>query len=191
MNFCQPDIEDYNPRLCGTDFAGLIGIGLINVNENPSIENLQDPAFWMGVTSAVDKKYFVIRNTRGEYPGGQTVEEDDLIGIRVVDATHEATFDSTGLKENWEYWEYVNRHAWKVCLVTSGGLLYYIDKPVTPYTKVNNAKSIKSMAFYESHLKWHDLSNPFILEAPEGIFSGTEPIIGAGIFDYTFDFTFN
>jgi len=182
MNFCESILRDYNPRLCGIEFAGVVGVGLININESPDEDDLQDVDFWLGKISQTNPKYFALRNTRGEYQGGAQIDEEDLIGSRVIGAEHEASFDSTGIEENWEYWNYITRHLWKACLVTSAGLLLYIDKPVSIYTKVINAKSVKTQAFYQSFLKWHDLSNPVILEAPEGIFFGDEPVSGA--FDF-------
>lgn len=190
MNFCEVDIEDYNPRNCGIDYAGIVGIGLININESPTEGNLEDPDFWLALTNTLSPKYFVIRNTRGEYNGGEVEEEEDLEGTRVVDAKHTAIIESTGIAENWEYWNYILKNYWKICLITSGGLLYYIDKPTSIYTKVNNSKNIKGQAFFQSEMKWSDFSNPVILNAPDGIFYGLESVLlGGSGFDYTFDFT--
>lgn len=191
MNFCEVDINDYNIRLFGIDYAGIVGIGLIDYNETPSKESLQDPDYWLTAATSPEKKYFVIRNTRGEYIGGEVDELEDLIGTRVVGAKHTAIIDSTGMVENWQYWNAVQSKLWKLCLVTSAGLLYYIDKPTSIYTKVNNQKSTKTQAYYQSEFKWYDMSNPVILNAPEGIFFGVEPILlGDGGFDYTLDFSF-
>lgn len=188
MNFCEVDIEDYNVRACGIDFAGIVGIGLIGIDETPEETDLEDPAFWVGNLS--NGKYFVIRNTRGEYDGGQVIEEEDLTGTVVTGAEHLATIDSTALIENCDFWNAVQSKFWKIVLVTSGGLMYYVQNPVTIYTKVVNLKAINTQGFYQSELKWYDFSNPVILNAPEGIFFGIEPIISEGIFDYTFDYTF-
>jgi hypothetical protein len=77
-----------------------------------------------------------------------------------------------------------------LCLITSGGLMYYIDKPVSFYPHINNPRSIKQSAFFQVDMKWYDFSNPIILNAPEGIFSGNiAPEILTGGFDYTLDFT--
>lgn len=191
MNFCEVDIADYNFRDCGVDFAGIVGLGLIEINQNPTYANLEDPEFWTGVISASSKKYFALRNTRGEYNGGESVEEEDLIGTRVTGAVHIASIDTKGIIENWEYWNIIQKGLWKVCLVSSAGLLYYVDKPCSIYTKVNNQRNQKVQAYYQSEIKWYDLSNPVILNAPEGIFYGIEPLPFDRIFDFTFDYTFS
>src|SRR5690606_22985992 len=121
-----------------------------------------------------------------------TVEEEDLIGYLVTGATHEAVIDVPGLKDNYAFWDRIQKSNWKICLVTSGGLMYYINKPVSFYPKINNPKSTKSEAFFQVQMKWQDFCNPIILNEPEGIFHGDIPVIsdGEGIFDYTFDYTF-
>jgi hypothetical protein len=175
MNFCDPEITDYNFRECGIDFAGIAGMGFINMHESPSTEDLQNANFWIEKLNASPLKYFVLRNTRGEYLGGQPIDEEDLIGTRVVGANHIATIETTGLSENWLFWDLISKHLWKFVIISSGGLMYYIDKPTAIYTKIINQKSVKAGAFYQSEMKWHDLSNPVILEAPEGLFFGIEP----------------
>lgn len=191
MNFCDVEIDDYNFRECGIDFAGISGMGFINMYENPSNEELQNADFWTARAEENPSKYFILRNTRGEYLGGQPIEEEDLIGTRVVGANHIATIESTGLYENWQFWDLITKHLWKFVIVSSGGLMYYVDKPTSIYTKINNQRSTKAGAFYQSELKWHDLANPVILEAPDGLFFGVEPIFSSvARFDSTI-FTFD
>lgn len=175
MNFCEVDIDDYNNRNCGIDFAGIVGLGLIDQFETPTNEQLQDIQFWFANLDS--EKYFVIRNTRGEYNGSELIEEEDLIGTRVVGANHNAVIDSTALLENCDFWNEVIKKQWKFVMITSGGLMYYVDKPTSIYTKVNNVRSTKAQAYYQSELKWHDFSNPVILEAPEGLFFGDQPTV--------------
>jgi hypothetical protein len=191
MNFCDVEIEDYHFRSCGIDFAGISGMGLININENPTSSQLQDYDFWIDKMDQSPLRYFILRNTRGEYLGGETIDEEDLIGTRVVGSNHSAQIDSTGLYENWQFWDLINKHLWKFVFVSSGGLMYYVDKPTSVYSKISNPKSTKAGAFYQTQLKWHDLSNPVILEAPEGLFFGINPVFdGLARFDSTlFDFS--
>jgi hypothetical protein len=191
MSFCEVDIPDYQPRNCGIDFAGVVGIGLIDTYETPTLDQLQEPDFWVSKMSENPAKYYVIRNTRGEYTGGEAIEEDDLMGPIVVGANHQAIIESTGMYENCTFWNVVQKHLWKMVLVNSSGLMFYVDKPINPYTKLNNRRSTKSLAFWQTEFKWHDLSNPYILEAPENIFFGTEPLPECvSCFDYTLDFSF-
>jgi len=190
MNFCDVDMVDYQFRNCGIDFAGISGMGFINYNESPTNEQLESADFWLSKDGESPLRYFVLRNTRGEYNGGQAIDEEDLTGTRVVGANHSVIIDSTGLYENWQFWNLINKHVWKFVFVTSGGLLYYVDKPSSIYTKINNKKSTKVLAYYQSELKWHDLSNPVILNAPDGLFYGEFPILTEGlVFDYTLDFS--
>jgi hypothetical protein len=189
MNFCDPTISDYLMRNCGTDFAGLAGLGLIHMRENPSLDSLQDPEYWEERLSEPQWKYCVVRNTRGEYEDIEVIEEEDLIGISVTGAIHSAVVEIPDLQINRDFWNGVQYKNWKICLVTAGKLMYYIDKPVTVYPKINNARSIKANAFFEVHLKWYDFSNPYILDAPYGIFFD-EATVPDGIFDYTFDPSF-
>lgn len=191
MNFCDVEIEDYHFRECGIDFAGIVGMGFINLHESPTEFQLQSNNFWLSKLTEDPLKYFVLRNTRGEYLGGQTIEEEDLVGTRVVGSDHSAIFESNGLYENWEFWDTITKNLWKFVMINSGGLMYYVDKPTSIYTKINNQKSTKTGAFYQTELKWHDFSNPVILEAPEGLFFGEYPIFtGSAGFDYTLNFSF-
>jgi hypothetical protein len=190
MTFCDTDIADYTIRNCGNDFAGVIGIGIISDYENPTEEELEDPDFWTAKIIETPLKYWAIRNTRGQYDQTDLIEEEDLIGTTVTGAKHNAIIDVPEIQENRNFWDAIMRHNWKLCLITSGGLMYYIDKPVSFYPHINNPRSIKQSAFFQVDMKWYDFSNPIILNAPEGIFSGNIPITGDGIFDYTFDLSF-
>jgi hypothetical protein len=190
MTFCDTDIADYTIRNCGNDFAGVIGIGIISDYENPTEEELEDPDFWTAKIIETPLKYWAIRNTRGQYDQTDLSEEEDLIGTTVTGAKHNAIIDVPEIQENRNFWDAIMRHNWKLCLITSGGLMYYIDKPVSFYPHINNPRSIKQSAFFQVDMKWYDFSNPIILNAPEGIFSGNIPITGDGIFDYTFDLSF-
>jgi hypothetical protein len=190
MTFCDSDIEDYTIRTCGNDFAGVVGIGIINVYESPTTEELEDPEFWTTKLVASPLKYWAIRNTRGQYDQADLIEEEDLTGPIVTGATHSAVVDVPEVQENRLFWDKIQRHNWKLCLVTSGELMYYIDKPVSFYPKIVNPKSAKQSAFFQIGMKWYDFSNPVIMNAPEGIFTGIYTPIGDGIFDYTFDLSF-
>jgi hypothetical protein len=193
MTFCDYDIDDYTPRNCGINFAGIVGIGIIDFNETPTQEQLEDPDFWALRVTQSNKKYWALRNTRGEYNGGEPIYEEDLIGYLTTGATHNASLDVPEVKENRDFWDAVTRKTWKVCLVTAGGLLLYIDHPVTFTARINNQRSPKAAAVFTVQIRWIGLSNPYVYEAPEGIFTGIFPEVSggiSGIFDYTFDFTF-
>jgi hypothetical protein len=190
MTFCDTDIEDYTIRTCGNDYAGLIGIGIISDYEDPTNEELEDPDFWSAKIVETPLKYWAIRNTRGRYDQVDVIEEEDLIGTTVTGAIHNAVIDVPEVIENRNFWDAIQRHNWKLCLVTSGGLMYYINKPVSFYPHIVNPKSVKQSAFFQVNMKWYDFSNAVILTTPEGIFSGNIlPEVVLSGFDYTLDFT--
>src|SRR5690606_11386770 len=124
--FCDSDVPDYVARECGTDFAGIVGIGLIATSEDPTDEELEDEATWADDSPQL---YFVIQNTRGEYPGGTPTEEEGfgLESTRVTGADHAATVEVEGLIENRDFWEGANRRKWKVVFVTAAGLMLYVN----------------------------------------------------------------
>jgi hypothetical protein len=169
--FCDSDVPDYVNRECGTDFAGIVGIGLIDVDLSPNEAVLISSETWDTETSP--QLYYLIKNTRGEYTGGSPTEEEGFgtESTRVTGAEHAATVEVEGLSENRDFWEGVNRRKWKVVLVTAGGLMYYINRPVSVYATINNQRSTKGMAFWNISLKWQDFSNPEVYEAPEGVFA--------------------
>lgn len=190
MIFCDEELPEYITRECGVDFAGVVGIGLIHIDEDPEVSDLSDPDFWNGVTSEDKPKYFVIRNTRGEYSPPEETTEEDLVGYLVTGASHSAVIEVPDIQGNRDFWDYVSLRNWRLCIVTGGGLLYYIRIPVSFYAKIVNKRSVKSEVFFNVQMKWQDLSIPLIVDAPEGIFSGDEMESSEGIFDYTFDDTF-
>jgi hypothetical protein len=186
MIFCEETITDYVTRTCGVDFAGIIGIGLIDLYEDPIEEDLSDTDFWLNAVEDEPQKYFVIRNTRGEYLNPEAIQEEDLVGWTNTGANHSATIEVNNVKDNRDFWDWIKYRNWKIVIATGGGLLFYIDKPVSIYAKIVNGKSIKSESFFNVQMKWQGLSNPVILETPDGVFTNT----GGGIFDDSFDDSF-
>lgn len=171
--FCDSDQPDYVTRDCGTDFAGIVGVALIPLDENPTDEQLESAEWWEEQIEASPSTIHVIPNTRGEYPGGTPTEEEGFgfENTRVTGADHAVTFEVEGLKENRDFWEGANRKKWKPVFVTGGGFLLYVEKPSSVYAKINNQRSTKAMAFWAVDVKWQDFSNPRVLTAPDGIFA--------------------
>ncbi len=184
MIYCDETIVDFVNRNCGIDFAGIVGIGLINIYEYPDESDLSDPDFW---SLADPTKYFVIRDTRGEYTNPEVSQEEDLVGFVNTGANHTAMIEVDNVKDNRDFWAWVQKHNWKICLITGGGLLLYVNRPVSIYPKIVNGRSIKGSAFFNVQMKWQGLSNPIIVEAPESIF--TSGYLG-DTFDDTFDDSF-
>jgi hypothetical protein len=189
MTFCDTDIADYTVRNCGVDFAGVVGIGLIDLYESPSIDNLESAEFWTNKEAETPRKYWVIRNTRGQYTDIELTEEEDLIGTIVTGAVHKCVIEVEGLQENYLFWEAAKRKNWKIAITTANGLMFYIESPVTITPKIVNPKSTKQAAYFQVEFTWQALEIPTVAEAPEGTFTGN-PTEDEGIFDYTFDYTF-
>jgi len=172
LSFCDIEIPDYINRDCGIDYAGIVGILLVKDDQSPTDAELEDPAWYEAEIIASPQSVYVIQKTRGEYNCGTPTEEDGfgLEGTRVTGADHASPIEVEGLIENRNFWEGVNRRKWKVGLVTAGGLLYWNGISSSVYSKINNAKSTKAMAFWSVDIKWQSFSNPKVLTAPDGIF---------------------
>lgn len=172
-SFCDSTVPAYVARECGTDFAGIVAMGLIDVDETPVKADLENPAWWANGEQASPPSVYVIKNTRGEYTSATPTEEEGfgLESTRVTGADHTATIEVEGLSENRDFWEGVNRRRWKVALITAGGLLLYVNVPVSVYSRINNQRSIKGMAFWAVDFKWQSFSNPEVYSAPVGVFT--------------------
>lgn len=171
--FCTTDMPGYVAQDCGIERAGIIGVGLIDLNESPTSTNLEDASWWTSQIALSPQVTFVIQNTRGEYNGGSPVEEEGFgkESTQITGADHELSFEVEGLIDNRDFWEGANRRKWKLAIATNGDLLYYISSPVTLYAKIMNPKNIKSGAFWAVTCKWQDYSNPAVYNIPVGIFS--------------------
>ena len=189
MIYRDETIVDFVTRNCGIDFAGIVGIGLINIYEDPDESDLSDPDFW---NTADETKYIVIRNTRGEYVDPEVSQEEDLVGFVNTGANHTAMIEVDNVKDNRDFWAWVQKHNWKICLITGGGLLLYVNRPVSIYPKIVNGRSIKGSAYFNVQMKWQGLSNPIIVEEPDGIFTGDyNPMVVEMTFDLTSRYPFD
>lgn len=171
--FCSQHVPDYVQQDCGVERAGIIGFAVIDKSLSPTNANLQDANYWNTMINASPQKIFVVKDTRGEYPGGQPQEEEGFgrDSVIVTGADHSAPLEVQGLIDNRDFWEGINRKKWKLALATMAGLLYYVNIPSLVDARVMNPKSIKALAFWKVSLKWQDFSNPVILNTPDGVFS--------------------
>lgn len=171
--FCEIEIPEYVAKECGIERAGIIAIGLIDTDENPSNDNLEALSWWNARLNASPAQSFLVEQTRGEYQGGTPTEEEGFgtEATQVTGADHAANVEVEGLLDNRDFWEGVNRKKWKVALFTNAGLILFVENPVTIYAKIMNPKNIKSAAFWSVQLKWQDFSNPVVLETPDGLLS--------------------
>lgn len=171
--FCEIDIPAYVAKECGIERAGVIAVGLLDTDEDPSNTNLETLSWWTARLDASPATSFLIEQTRGEYQGGTPTEEEGFgtESTQVTGADHTATVEVEGLLDNRNFWEGVNLKKWKVVLFTNANLMLYIENPVTVYAKIMNPKNIKSAAFWSVQLKWQDISNPVVLETPDNLLS--------------------
>jgi hypothetical protein len=171
--FCSIDVPNYVQKECGVERAGIVAIGLIDMDQNPSDANLQSPTWWNTVLASSPSAAIRILQTRGEYNGGTPTEEEGFgrEATQVTGADHEAAVEVEGLKDNRDFWEGVNRKKWKVVMITNADLLYYVNAPVTVYAKIVNQRNIKGNAFWGISLKWQGYDNPRVMDAPVGIFA--------------------
>lgn len=169
--FCEIDVPSYVPKECGIERAGIIAIALIDKDEGFNNADLEDITWWTNKLDDSPALWHLIQQTRGDYPGGTPTEEEGFgtESTQVTGADHAANVEVEGLLDNRDFWEGVNLKKWKVVIFTNGGLMFYISTPVTIYAKINNPKSIKAGAFWMVSLKWQDISNPVVLETPDGL----------------------
>lgn len=169
--FCSIDVPHWVIKECGVERAGIIALGLIDVDEAPTSLNLESKAYWTGRIGASPQQFFLVQPTRGEYPGGTPTEEEGfgMESVQITGADHTSTLETEGLYDNWAFWEGVNRKKWKTVFFTAADLMYYNDQPATVYGKVSNQKSVKGGAFWTILIKWQALSNPRVLNTPSGL----------------------
>lgn len=167
--FCSTEVDEYIPLECGIERAAVIAVLLIDPSQEPTQANLESAAFLDAAFATSPAQYWLINPTRGEYNGGTPTEEEGfgLESTQVTGADHEATIEFEGLKDNRDFVEGINRRKFKLGLFTAGGLLYYVDVPVTGYTKIMNPKSPKAGAFWQGAWKWQSYDNPHVYTAPD------------------------
>jgi hypothetical protein len=174
--FCDVTVPDYVQERCGAELGGIVAIALIDRDEEPSQIDLQTLSFWNTKISASPQKYWVVKDTRGTYPGGTPVEEEGFGKVPTLrtGADHEATVEVRGVEDNRSFWASVNQtDKWNVVLITNGELgLYFEDASV--YAKIMIDQSIKTSIRWSVSIKWSDdMSNPLVFDASplDSIFS--------------------
>lgn len=169
--FCSIDVPDWVIKECDIERAGIIALGLIDVDENPSKANLESKSYWAGRIGASPQNFFLVQPTRGEYNGGTAVKEDGFgkVVSQTTGADHAFSVEVEGLYDNRDFWEGVNRKKWKVVLFTAADLFFYISAPANVYGTPSNQKSIKAGAFWKVTGDWTDMSNPIVGNTPSSL----------------------
>lgn len=168
--YCNESLPDFVQRDCGVDRAGIIGVSYIKNSYN--FDDLSDAAEWADIVSASPQLGWIIKQTRGEYAGGNAVEEEGFgkEATRYTGADHELTFEVEGIKENVNFFNKINgKKGYDFAWVTNGGLLMYV-KNVVSFAKINNVRDIKAGLFFQVTVKWQDLYLPTVKDAPVAIF---------------------
>ncbi len=172
--FCLDDeLLEFVAKICGVDRAGVIAAALVDPIVDPTDENLSSESYWTTtLLGASPPLAYIMKPTRGEYQGGTPTEEEGFgrSTTIVTGADHATDIEVPGMKENRGFFEGANRRKWKLALVTSGNLLYFVDQPVTVYATPSNPRDPKASAFWKLNAKWQDFSNPRIVDMPEDIF---------------------
>jgi hypothetical protein len=174
--FCDVTVADFVQFECGTELGGIVAMALIDADQSPSKIDLQTLSFWNTKLAASPQKYWVIKDTRGTYPGGTPIEEEGYGKTPTVrtGADHEGTIEVRGVEDNRNFWASVNQTAkWNVVFITNGELGLYVED-VSVYAKIVIDQSIKSSVRWMVSLKWSDdMSNPLTFDASplDSIFS--------------------
>lgn len=166
--FCTQSQPDYVQLECGTELGGIVAIALIDRNQSPSKIDLQTLSFWNAKVNASPQKYWVIKDTRGSYPGGAPIEEEGYGKTPTLrtGADHEATVEVRGVKDNHDFFAAVNQTSkWNIVLITNGDLGFYAQD-VSVYAKNVIDQSIKTSIRWSISMKWSDdMSNPLLFDA--------------------------
>ena len=173
--YCGVEVPDYVAQDCGSEQGGIVAVAFVDssVDLDSSPENFEDASTWQALIDSSPRLAHIIKNTRGEYAGGSPVEQEGFgtETTRVTGADHEITFEVEWLKDNVTFWNNLNkRKNYKFAFKTASDQLHFVNKPVTVYAKQNVPRDIKAAAFWQVSVKWQDIDNPKIYDAPEGIF---------------------
>lgn len=171
--FCDVEVPEFVALDCGTELGGFPWFGIIDADEDPTVEQLREASFWTAKLAASPTKYRIISDARGSYPGGTPVEEEGYgtVPILRTGADHEITWEVRGILQNRSFFAGINQTAkWHVVAVTRGLVGLYI-RDTSIYSTITVDQSIKSTTRWKVSTKWSDdLSNPVVFQAPSTIF---------------------
>ena len=166
--FCDVTVADFVQFDCGAELGGIIALILIDKNEAPSELDLRTRSYWVAKINASPTKWWVIKDTRGSYPGGTPVEEEGYGKTPTIrtGADHEMNAEVRGVLDNRSFWASVNQtDKWNVIAITAGDEAHYFTD-ASVYAKQVIDQSIKSTVRQSVNIKWSDdLSNPFVFDA--------------------------
>lgn len=167
--FCTSEMEEFQVKACGIDFAGIIQLGLIDPNEIPTDADLQSSTWWTAAMAASPPTAYLIRSTRGEMPAGSITSEEGFgeEETQVTGAARTATIEYEGMKENYTATEGANRRKWKIVMFTMAKIMYYVETPASFFATPIVGRDKKTGQFYQAQLSWQDFTNPKPLDSVE------------------------
>jgi hypothetical protein len=169
--FCDSSMEDFQVKACGIDFAGVIGLALLDPSLAVTETNLKSSTWWETTLAASPQLAYLIKNTRGELPAGAVTTEEGFgrEDTQVTGASRSATIEYEGMIENYKATEGANRRKWKLVFFTSGDVAYYVDSPASFFATPVVGRDKKVGQFYQATLSWQNFSNPIPFDAPDNL----------------------
>lgn len=169
--FCDSEMEEFQVKECGIDFAGVIALGLIDPDTTYTESDLLSTSWWEGAQAASPQEAYLIFNTRGEVPKGSVVTAEGFgrQDLQVTGASRTATVEYEGMIENYAATEGANRRKWNVVLFTNADIMYHVDEPITFFATPVIGRDKKSGQFYSADLTWDNFANPKPLATPAGL----------------------
>lgn len=167
--FCPQTAPEHVQLECGVELAGLVAIIYIDDDQaTPSLTDLSTRSFWLNRINATPNVWWVVKDTRGTYPGGTPVEEEGYgkTPILRTGADHEFNAEVRGVLNNRTFWAIINQTAkWNAIFITNGNIGHYVED-VSAYAKFVVDQNIKTSERVSINHKWSDdLSNPVVFDA--------------------------
>lgn len=166
-------LPDFVAKDCGGDEAGIVAVAFIDnsVALTPSTIVLEET--WETLLAATPQLVQIIKETRGEY-GKPSVTESEGFGrvsTVVTGRDHELTFEVLGIEDNVDFFDQANaRKDLRIAFVTNGGLLHYVDKPISVDAGMVIDRDIKAWEYFSVTVKWNSFLLPKVYPEPGEIF---------------------
>lgn len=167
--YCSTLLTDYTPLECGVEKGRIIALGL--VDPDSPLTDPSDNTEWTAGLGSPQTAWVITSGVRGEMPRATDTEEEGfgLDETQLTGASHQATLQILGVKNNPAFWNIVNKKQWHVALAYSEGDMFYIAKPVTVISRPVVGSDLKSTIYNEVTIKWSDIDNPLVYTTPASL----------------------
>lgn len=193
----MPNCRVYPPEYtelvgCDVERGSIVAVAFIE--ETNSFTDISNPDEWVNGSNI-----YIHRQVRGLYQKYTSigVEGKGRQDIRITGRKHAAIFKIDNIRSNEPYWNTLNKATnYKFAFVTSADYdtIFYVNKNVSIDAGLDVKRKLDSQLEWMITVKWSDRVIPIASDAPQGIFDGVyspvPPVPGTGIFDLTFDLTF-